>query len=66
MFKAAILTKFKKIELQEFITPAKLRDDQVLVKINYTGICGSQIMEFWATEGKITIFHMRLDMKPLV
>lgn len=52
MFKAAILTKVKKIELQEFITPTKLRDDQVLVKINYTGICGSQIMEFLGNRGK--------------
>ena len=52
MFKAAILTKVKKIELHDFITPRKLRDDQVLVKINYTGICGSQIMEFLGNRGK--------------
>ena len=38
MFKAAILKKFKKIELQDILEPKKLRDDQVLVKINYTGI----------------------------
>ena len=52
MFKAAILTKIKKIELQDFAIPKKLRDDQVLVKINYTGICGSQIMEFLGDRGK--------------
>ncbi len=52
MFKAAILTKFKKIELQDFATPRELRDDQVLVKINYTGICGSQIMEYLGHRGK--------------
>lgn len=52
MFKAAILTKIKKIELQDFAIPEKLRDDQVLVKINYTGICGSQIMEFLGDRGK--------------
>ena len=52
MFKAAILTKFKKIELQDILVPKKLRDDQVLVKINYTGICGSQIMEYLGNRGK--------------
>ena len=52
MFKAAILTNFKKIELQDFVQPRKLRDDQVLVKINYTGICGSQIMEYLGNRGK--------------
>ena len=45
LFKAAVLTKIKKIEIQKFLVPNKLRDDQVLVKINYTGVCGSQIME---------------------
>lgn len=52
MFKAAILTKFKKIELHNFEEPKKLRDDQVLVKISYTGICGSQIMEYLGNRGK--------------
>ena len=52
MFKAAILTKLKKIELQDFLEPKELRDDQVLVKINYTGICGSQIMEYFGKRGK--------------
>ena len=52
MFKAAILTKSKKIELQDFLEPKELRDDQVLVKINYTGICGSQIMEYLGNRGK--------------
>ena len=52
MFKAAILTKFKKIELHNFALPKKLRDDQVLVKVRYTGICGSQIMEYLGNRGK--------------
>lgn len=52
LFKAAVLTKIKKIELQKFLVPNKLRDDQVLVNINYTGICGSQIMEFLGNRGK--------------
>lgn len=52
MFKAAILTNIKKIELYDFEVPKELRDDQVLVKINYTGICGSQIMEYLGNRGK--------------
>jgi len=52
IFKAAILTGTKKIELHNFLIPNKLRDDQVLVKINYTGVCGSQIMEFLGNRGK--------------
>ena len=52
MFRSAILTKDKKIELHDFEIPRKLRDDQVLVKINYTGICGSQIMEYLGNRGK--------------
>jgi Zn-dependent alcohol dehydrogenase len=52
IFKAAILTGKKKIELHNFLIPDKLREDQVLVKINYTGICGSQIMEFLGNRGK--------------
>lgn len=52
MFKAAILTKRKKIEIHNFIKPKELRDDQVLVKIKYSGICGSQIMEFLGNRGK--------------
>jgi S-(hydroxymethyl)glutathione dehydrogenase/alcohol dehydrogenase len=52
MFKVAVLSKVKKIEIQNFPIPTKLRDDQVLVKIKYTGICGSQIMEFLGNRGK--------------
>ena len=51
-FTAAILTKTKKIKLHKFLVPKKLRDDQVLVKINYSGICGSQISEFLGNRGK--------------
>lgn len=51
-FKASILTNIKKVENHKFPVPNKLRDDQVLVKINYTGICGSQIMEFLGNRGK--------------
>ena len=51
-FKSAILLKKKKIVINNFLIPDKLRDDQVLVKINYTGVCGSQIMEFLGNRGK--------------
>jgi len=51
-FKASILTDIKKIELHNFSVPNKLRDDQVLVKIDYTGICGSQVMEYLGNRGK--------------
>jgi len=51
-FKSAILLKTKKIVINNFLIPDKLREDQVLVKINYTGICGSQIMEFLGNRGK--------------
>jgi len=50
--KSAILLKAKKIEIQNFKIPETLRDDQVLVKIKYTGICGSQIMEYLGHRGK--------------
>ena len=52
MLQAAILIKSKKIEFHNFKIPKILRDDQVLVKINYTGICGSQIMEYLGKRGK--------------
>jgi len=51
-FRAAILNDIKKIKFHDFLVPSKLREDQVLVKINYTGICGSQIMEFLGNRGK--------------
>ena len=52
LFKSAILLKTKKIVINNFLIPDKLREDQLLVKINYTGICGSQIMEFLGNRGK--------------
>ena len=51
-FKASILINTKKIEQHRFLVPDELRDDQVLIKIYYTGICGSQIMEFLGNRGK--------------
>lgn len=51
MLQAAILRKKKKIEIINFKFPNKLRDDQVLIKIKYAGICGSQIMEYLGKRG---------------
>jgi len=51
MFKAAILKKKNKIEIHNFKIPQILRDDQVLVKIKYAGICRSQIMEYQGKRG---------------
>jgi len=56
MFKAAILVKPKKIEINNFKLPIKLRDDQVLVKLKYSGVCGSQIMEYLGKRGKDKYF----------
>ena len=52
MFQAAILRKKEKIEIHNFNFPQKLRCDQVLIKIKYAGICGSQIMEYLGKRGK--------------
>lgn len=50
--KAAILTKSKKaLVVDEILMPNKLKFGQVLVKIIYTGICGSQIGEINAIKG---------------
>ena len=48
--KAAVLTELKKIEVREFDIPA-ISDNEVLVKIEYCGICGSDA-EFFE-EGQI-------------
>jgi S-(hydroxymethyl)glutathione dehydrogenase/alcohol dehydrogenase len=52
MFQAAILKKKKKIDIHNFQVPLDLREDQVLIKIKYAGICGSQIMEYLGKRGK--------------
>ncbi len=51
-YKSAILLKKKKITINNFLIPNKLRDDQVLVKVYYAGICGSQLMEYLGNRGK--------------
>lgn len=56
MFKAAILVKPKKIEINNFKLPIKLRDDQVLIKLKYSGVCGSQIMEYLGKRGRDKYF----------
>ena len=51
--KCAILEKSKKpLVLSEIQIPKKLAFGQVLIKIKYSGICGSQINEIDAAKGK--------------
>lgn len=44
--KIALLTKIKKFEISEENITKKLKDDEVLVKISGTGICGSDLHFF--------------------
>lgn len=48
---AAILVKKKNINIQKLSLP-KLKKGQVLVKIYYSGVCRSQLMEFEGSRGK--------------
>ena len=51
--KAAILTELKKeLTLAEIKLPEKLEVGQVLVKIHYSGICGSQLGEIDGKKGE--------------
>ncbi len=52
-FKAAILTELKKeLTIAEISLPGKLEVGQVLVKIAYSGICGSQLGEIDGKKGE--------------
>ena len=52
-FKAAVLIKQKRpLRLINLVMPSGLEDHQILVKIIYTGICGSQIGEIEGVKGK--------------
>lgn len=48
---AAVLKKIKKPLILEKIILPKLKRGQVLVKIKYSGICGSQLMEIDGKRG---------------
>ena len=50
--KAAVLVKKKKIKIFQSIRFKKLESKQVLVKIYYSGLCGSQIFEINGHRGK--------------
>ncbi len=50
-FTAAILEKKRKIVIKKIKVP-KLEKNQVLVKIIYSGICGSQYFEYFGYRGK--------------
>ena len=52
-FKAAVLFNQKKdLKVIELAAPNKLRRGQVLVKLEFAGICGSQIGEYLGVKGK--------------
>ena len=52
MIKSAILVKSRqKLVIDKIELPKHLKFGQVLVKIKYSGICGSQINEIDATKG---------------
>ena len=52
-FKAAVLSKQKKpLDIIELETKSNLKRGQVLVKLFYSGICGSQIGEILGVKGK--------------
>jgi S-(hydroxymethyl)glutathione dehydrogenase/alcohol dehydrogenase len=49
---AAILVRqHERLELAQIETPERLRFGQVLVRVHYTGVCGSQINEIEGTKG---------------
>lgn len=51
--KSAILRKIKKpLEISNVIVPTKLSKGQILVKMIYSGICGSQLGEINGVKGK--------------
>ena len=50
--KAAVLTKTKKPLEIKIINSQKLEEGQVLVKIFYSGVCRSQVMEWEGARGK--------------
>tara|TARA_Y200000002_G_C22658443_1_gene654571 strand:+ start:765 stop:1796 length:1032 start_codon:yes stop_codon:yes gene_type:complete len=51
-FKAFVLEKKNKISLKDNLVIPKLKKFQVLVKIDYTSVCGSQIFEISGKRGK--------------
>ena len=64
-FKAAVLIKQKQsLKIMDIKMPTYLDEHQVLVKIIYTGICGSQIGEIDGVKSTgITISHIFWAMK---
>ena len=54
--KAAVMTGIKKVEIQERPMPEP-KDDEVLVKIEYVGVCGSDLHYYGA--GRIGNFVVK-------
>ena len=64
-FKAAVLVKQRKpLKILNLKMPEKLDFGQVLVKIIFTGICGSQIGEIEGVKGKDK-YSKKLVCQPL-
>ena len=52
IIKGAVLVKNKKLDIFSGIKFKKLEKKQVLVKIYYSGLCGSQLFEIYGKRGK--------------
>ena len=64
--KAAILTKQNSpLRIYDNIKVKKPKYGQALVKIAYSGVCHSQLMEVRESVEKIFFFHIFSDMKAL-
>ena len=65
--KAQILVKSNNpLVVQDVKIPSNLEFGQVLVKVYYSGICGTQINEIEAVKGPDKFLLHLLDMKALV
>ena len=62
----AVLRNIKKPLIIETLKTPSISDDQLLIKIKYTYICGSQINEIDGKKGKDKYLPMYLDMKLVV
>ena len=64
-FNALVLKSKNKIDLERNIVLPNLPKDKILVKIFYSGLCRSQLMEIEQKRGKDKFLPHMLDMKLL-
>ena len=55
-FKALVLEGKEKISLKDVTFKEKLKSNQVIVKINFSGICGKQIEEYTHQKELINLY----------